>query len=93
MRRRIYLDSVLFIFLLSFQHQQPSEVVIPDKEPVLLKKVEAIYPPNAYEEKCEGEVVIAILIKADGEVEERRDKRVESKVLLKGICKRILRRN
>ena len=35
-----------------------------------MKKVEVVYPSYAYEEKCEGEVVLAILIKGDGRVED-----------------------
>jgi len=37
-----------------------------EKEPIVLKKVEAKYPEKAYREKIEGQVVVAVLVDVDG---------------------------
>lgn len=54
-----------------------------DEEPVVLKRVEAIYPKEAYEEKIEGQVVVAVRVGDTGVVETARVVKCENEIFNK----------
>jgi TonB family protein len=70
-KRGILISLILPLFVLGYENV-PVGIATVDEEPVVLNKVEAIYPREAYEKKIEGQVLVAVLVGNAGVVETAR---------------------
>ncbi|MCI0406919.1 MAG: TonB family protein [candidate division Zixibacteria bacterium] len=61
-------DGEVKINVVDISIPNPDSFIDVDEEPVLIRQVKPAYPPLAYQNKIEGQVVVKILVDTDGKV-------------------------